>query len=306
LLITLATFREPNEAYMLCGRLQAEGIFARVAHAYHVGNDWNYSTALGGVKVQVISEEMKHARAIELVCLSGEFKSLIEGEFGAPDQIKCPSCGSEVWKRRPFFLAAFSVLLSVVTGVVCPPAYWIYVCDKCGTEFRQRYGLIGKANAAALPDVTYEEVKLDDIPDLLAINGVSSSGGAEYEALLREGGKGWIGKIGGSTQAFVLAAPSIGLAALFVSQDYRRQGIGSKLHNYAVNWLFEQRTKLLGTTTKAERSADKFLNAWGWKLTDMEPDGSNRYELDQNRWRRKLSRPRTFVDLLRAWRRGET
>jgi hypothetical protein len=58
-LITIAKFREPQEAHMLPHRLWAEGIFAVVSHQYHVGNNWVYSTALGGVKVQVLRAQQK-------------------------------------------------------------------------------------------------------------------------------------------------------------------------------------------------------------------------------------------------------
>jgi DNA-directed RNA polymerase subunit RPC12/RpoP len=138
MLITVAAFREPWEAHMFCSRLEAEGVPAFVVHEYHIGNAWHYSTALGGVKVQVCEERKEEAKSIERCCWSGEFRSLLESQFGAIDDIHCPNCGShEHWKRRPLPRAVIAVTLSSLFRVILPPIGWVYFCNQCGTKFKQ-------------------------------------------------------------------------------------------------------------------------------------------------------------------------
>jgi len=121
---------------MLCGRLEAEGVPAFVVHAFHVGNKWMISVALGGAKVQVPSEYAGDARRIEELCRRGEFRTLLEAEIGDLDDVRCPKCGArEHSKRRPLPRAALAIMVSLLCGVVCPPLGWVYFCDKCGWSF---------------------------------------------------------------------------------------------------------------------------------------------------------------------------
>lgn len=109
-----------------------------MVHEYHIGNAWHYSTALGGVKVQVFEERKEEAKSIEWRCRGGEFRSLLESEFGPLDDVQCPNCRShEHWKRRPLLRAVLAITLSALFGVILPPIGWIYFCDQCGTKFKQ-------------------------------------------------------------------------------------------------------------------------------------------------------------------------
>ncbi len=138
MLTTVAAFREPWEAHMFCSRLEAEGVPAFVVHEYHIGNAWHYSTALGGVKVQVGEERKEEAKSIERRCRGGEFRSLLESEFGAMDDVHCPNCGSgEHWKRRPLLGAVFAITLLGLFRAILPPIGWVYFCNRCGKKFKQ-------------------------------------------------------------------------------------------------------------------------------------------------------------------------
>ena len=138
MLIAVAAFREPWEAHMFRSRLEAEGVPAFVAYEYHVGNAWHYSNALGGVKVHVDEERKDEARSIERRCRDGEYRSLLESEFGAMDEVHCPNCGShDYWKRRPVLQAVAAVAFLGLFRVIVPPKGWVYFCNKCGTKFRQ-------------------------------------------------------------------------------------------------------------------------------------------------------------------------
>jgi len=133
---TVAAYREPYEAHLLRGRLEAEGIPAIVSHECHAGVDWVISTGLGGAKVQVPEDFRQDARQIENLCREGEFRAMLEDTIGDLDEVKCPNCGSgEYRKRRPIFRAAIAIALSLSCNTVFPPLGWIHRCEGCGREY---------------------------------------------------------------------------------------------------------------------------------------------------------------------------
>jgi len=142
MLTTVSAFREPWEAHMFCWRLNAEGIPAFVAHENHIGNRWDFSILLGGVKVQVPDERQEEARAVERSCREGAFKPLLVSEFGFLEEQRCPHCGSGKYrKRRPVVRAALAISLSFLAGAVLPPLGWIYRCENCRREYRVATGI---------------------------------------------------------------------------------------------------------------------------------------------------------------------
>lgn len=63
MLVTLARFLDPWEAYVVRALLEAEGLPATVAHAHHAIANWPMSLALGGTAVQVPAPLLVSARA---------------------------------------------------------------------------------------------------------------------------------------------------------------------------------------------------------------------------------------------------
>jgi hypothetical protein len=133
-LVTVASFRDPWEAHMLCSRLEWEGIPASVAHDFHVGNNWPWSTALGGAKVQVPSMFAGDARVVEGQSRDGTYTSELRAQFGDIDDTTCTSYGSsDVRRRRPVGSIIEALLLSTIALV---PAFgWTYRCNICGTKW---------------------------------------------------------------------------------------------------------------------------------------------------------------------------
>ena len=79
---TIATFSKPEEAHLFRTRLEAAGIAAFVQDEYFVQNNWLWSNAIGGVRVQVADEDCDAVReflaadspqhpsdAVDVVCL---------------------------------------------------------------------------------------------------------------------------------------------------------------------------------------------------------------------------------------------
>lgn len=137
MLTTVAKFREPWEAHMLRGRLQAEGIPALVAFEFHVWQNWLYSNAIGGVHVLVPQELNADARAVEGRCRIGDFAADLEIMFGKLDRLHCPKCGSDNFKRKRTVLqllasAGFAWFFSAP-----PPIGYICHCKACGAKLSE-------------------------------------------------------------------------------------------------------------------------------------------------------------------------
>lgn len=132
-LITLARFRDPWEAHMLRGRLEAESVRAWVAFEYHVGNNWLVSNALGGVRVQVSADDAERARDVAENCTGGKYHAMLRDRLGEIDDRQCPNCGSTDLRRgwpTPLVLAVF--ILAFPLGSV-PAWRWNWSCQRCGT-----------------------------------------------------------------------------------------------------------------------------------------------------------------------------
>ncbi|HEY8696113.1 MAG TPA: GNAT family N-acetyltransferase [Rhizomicrobium sp.] len=293
MLVTLAAFDKQQEAHLFAGRLRAEGIFAVTLHGQHVGNNWLQSIALGGAKVAVSSTEYEAAKAVERLCRDCEFKRQLAAEFGNLDDLCCPYCGSsDYWKRRPIAQLLLSGL-SLAFGGILPPWRWIFTCNVCGREFKSRYGLIGKVSGFQFP-MDFAEAALPDVPDMQRLRErrekAAVDSGEERildpELVPSDDRRGWVCRIEGALRGFSLAdRRTRRLAALLVDPDFERCGIGRQLHNSAVDWLFANGPQPIWTTVAPYTKSYKFLRAARWKLSDQEPNGDYRMELEADIWR---------------------
>ena len=71
-MVTIATFDFLPQAEIARGRLLAEGIPSRLADQNLVQTDWLYSIAVGGIKLQVASEDVEQALGILNCDFSGD------------------------------------------------------------------------------------------------------------------------------------------------------------------------------------------------------------------------------------------
>ena len=103
-MITIASFSKPEEAHMLRLRLGAGGVRAFIQDENLVQIDWLYSNAIGGVRVQILEQDIERAREI-----------LAEPPLTADPASTppCPKCGSGNTRpeERPRRLAFLGILL---------------------------------------------------------------------------------------------------------------------------------------------------------------------------------------------------
>lgn len=138
MLVTIASFTEPWEAHMFRLRLEAEGVFAVVAHEHHVAAQWPYALALGGAKVQVCSGEWHAAREVERQCRAGTYHATLETVLGPLDQRRCPRCASTRLRSRRALQWLLLLLVSYLyTGVIFPVAESMHRCEDCGESWSE-------------------------------------------------------------------------------------------------------------------------------------------------------------------------
>ncbi len=142
-LVTIRTFTYAHEAVIVKARLEAEGVQGYLKDEFTVSIDPFLSNAVGGVKLQVVEDDVDEALAIltkvdytadehpvESVDLTAN-----DNRAGTPT---CPSCGSSetAVQRRPAGWAfGISVLL---LGFPIPFLSKSYHCFNCGIDFKEK------------------------------------------------------------------------------------------------------------------------------------------------------------------------
>lgn len=127
---TIASFRDLPLAELAKAKIESEGIPCFLANAYHVGVNWLYSFALGGVKLQVYSPDVEKAKQILNEDRSDDLAS-IEDEFPKPDVSDyCHKCSS-----RNLSLIRDSRKAGALSLLIGFPLVFFrkrYKCEDCG------------------------------------------------------------------------------------------------------------------------------------------------------------------------------
>ena len=129
-MITIASFDNTEQAELLKGQLEQEGIPAFVADGAIVTLNWMYSNAVGGVKVQVAEKDLDRARTL----LKGIGISANEKQPLSP--YRCPFCGStKVEFRR--LSKAFFMLSLLLLGIPLALYHPRCNCLDCGKKWKK-------------------------------------------------------------------------------------------------------------------------------------------------------------------------
>lgn len=129
---TIGNFPDLASAQVAQSLLDAEGITATIPDEYLAGIDWQMSTALQGVRLQVAAEDAEDAAAI---------LATIAAPTEAPSDV-CPSCGSDAlgppsWRRRLKGLFMLFPPLVVLAPLLLFGRKTL-VCSKCGNRWKAR------------------------------------------------------------------------------------------------------------------------------------------------------------------------
>jgi hypothetical protein len=139
--VTLASFSNPLNAHILCGKLQAEGVECHLADEHIVTANWLYANAVGGVKLRVRREQADRALLIlEKVAppgADGAAEGCRDNQAEASGESRaCPQCRSknvhfERFARRWVFLSW------LLLGFPLPFLRRTWTCDDCDHRWKR-------------------------------------------------------------------------------------------------------------------------------------------------------------------------
>lgn len=143
-LITVATCNELTEAYILKGRLEAEGILCFLGDEHIVGAQPFYAVAVGGIKLKVPENDVDEAKAILASIQAGSAAYILgdEIELAPPMQEHtqaqtCPHCGSDNIAVEKYNKTVFS-LSYLFLGFPLPFLNRKYKCYNCGHIWKKK------------------------------------------------------------------------------------------------------------------------------------------------------------------------
>lgn len=138
---TVATYPDLISAQLAQSLLTAEGIDSTIPEENIAGIDWQWSTALQGIRLQVASADIDSA--LELLSIR---PGLLPDDYAAEihdaeEQKRCPYCGSDImgpqrWRRRGKALTMLAPILLLLWPLVLAfgPKY---ECTQCGRLWRE-------------------------------------------------------------------------------------------------------------------------------------------------------------------------
>jgi GNAT superfamily N-acetyltransferase len=106
----------------------------------------------------------------------------------------------------------------------------------------------------------------------------------DYEARLAAAGRGWIATADGAAVGFAVADLARGnVWALFVDPAHEGRGIGRRLHDVMIEWLFASGVNPIWLSTEPNTRAERFYRRAGWVQVGIQPSGELRLELAYGR-----------------------
>lgn len=101
----------------------------------------------------------------------------------------------------------------------------------------------------------------------------------DYEPRLTEHGRGLVAERDGRIVGFAVGdLTQQSVWALFVHPDHERRGIGRRLHDELLRWMFAAGAERIWLTTDPGTRAAAFYVAAGWRLVGTEPNGELQFE----------------------------
>src|SRR5450631_3627970 len=129
-LATVAAFRDVLDAQAALSKLESEGMECSLANEYVIGMMWRFSTAVGGVEVQVAPADLDRARSILKADESDHLAAMFSDRSAEPLSETCPACGSEDLKLVRW--SRYAAALATLTGIPIPFWRTRVKCQSCG------------------------------------------------------------------------------------------------------------------------------------------------------------------------------
>lgn len=136
-----------------------------------------------------------------------------------------------------------------------------------------------EATTADMPGITH--VRISVIENALTREQLDARGITEESvaASFLADSKGWVAIDGGIVGFSVADRASASIFALFVLPAHERRGIGSRLHDLALGWLWQNGAQSVWLTTDPQSKAAQFYERRGWRAAGTAERGDTRYEI---------------------------
>jgi hypothetical protein len=132
MLVTIARYSFPYEAHITKSKLEAMGVPAFIADEHTVNMQWLYSSAMGGVRLQVLQEQA--AEAIELLKEDNSENLVMESAATEPAPV-CSKCGGVL--SEPYQTGRRTTIFSfLLLGLPLWFVKWSRKCTSCSAVSR--------------------------------------------------------------------------------------------------------------------------------------------------------------------------
>ncbi|NJO35109.1 MAG: GNAT family N-acetyltransferase [Rhodospirillales bacterium] len=139
-----------------------------------------------------------------------------------------------------------------------------------------------EASAADLPGIAHVRTSVTEnllTPAQLESRGITN---ASVAAAFLADSKGWVAGRNGRIVAFSIAdRASQSIFALFVLPECEGRGLGSRLLDLALQWLWQNQAQTVWLSTGPGTRAARFYERRGWVCTGREAGGDPRYALQR-------------------------
>ena len=106
---------------------------------------------------------------------------------------------------------------------------------------------------------------------------------------IERSGRGWVAECANTVVGFAIGNAENGnIWALFVDPGHEARGLGRRLHDEMVAWLFARGLRRLWLTTASGTRAERFYERAGWRRCGQLPGGELLFELnapEEGAWR---------------------
>ena len=144
-LVTIRTYNHPLQANLVKARLETEGINVFLADETTIYVNWFYSIAMGGVRLQVMNQDVHHAR--QIISEAVEIDEDLVEKVAIPEAlVRCPRCDSikvhyETFNHRFVFIAQLvTFFITGNYGIPVPIIKRGWKCNNCGYSWKENPG----------------------------------------------------------------------------------------------------------------------------------------------------------------------
>jgi hypothetical protein len=139
--VTIQTFTYPQDAYIIQGALEAQGISTFIKNELTIQVDNFLSNAMGGIQLQVLEEQYKEAKEFltanqysipGLNMTAVKYTKISTFKKSECNMNVCPFCGSEniVKNKKNTLLTILSIFLLGLPLPIFKSRYYCFTCEK--------------------------------------------------------------------------------------------------------------------------------------------------------------------------------